>query len=128
MRDDAPMDRRRFFREGLRELFKPLANAAEPIQRVLRELEELNPVPPPPAKHVVPLRMVLRPPGALDEQMFKETCSRSGQCVNVSGASLADLAKLIQYPCSGSNNEFFSFTNASALPAPAPAPAPAGPG
>jgi hypothetical protein len=31
MSDDKPIDRRRFFREGLRELLKPLANAIDPV-------------------------------------------------------------------------------------------------
>ena len=86
--DDAKIDRRRFFREGLRELLKPLAKAAEPVERALRELQSLDAksnapdtAPPP-----VSLR-ILRPPGALDEQQFRETCSRCGVCVSVCPAN-----------------------------------------
>src|SRR6476646_8396579 len=81
MPDDRPMDRRRFFREGLRELLKPLANAAEPIERALKELESLDsprPTRPPP-----PSGPWLRPPGALIERDFRDTCSRCGTCVAV---------------------------------------------
>jgi ferredoxin len=87
MSDDRPLDRRRFFRMGLREILKPLANAAEPIERALRELDSLDskiggPTPPPsPSSRSLPI--FLRPPGALDEQAFRETCSRCGVCVAV---------------------------------------------
>ena len=40
MSDDKPIDRRRFFREGLRGLFGNLGRAAGPLQRVLTELEQ----------------------------------------------------------------------------------------
>ncbi len=42
MSDDRPLDRRRFFRVGLRELLKPLANAAAPIERALNEFEAMT--------------------------------------------------------------------------------------
>jgi ferredoxin-type protein NapG len=82
MSDNTPIDRRRFFRQGLRELLKPLVNAAEPIERVLSELESFH-APPPPAATArrFHLHPPLRPPGALDEERFRETCSRSGECV-----------------------------------------------
>ena len=81
------MDRRRFFREGLRELLKPLAQAVEPLHEVVRQLDQLDrlgsaladpyhspsaPVPTEEHWH--------RPPGALPEKQFLETCSRCGQC------------------------------------------------
>jgi ferredoxin-type protein NapG len=91
MSDDRPMDRRRFFREGLRELLKPLADAAEPIERALREFESIqSPAEPrvsrprPTASAPAPPPVVwLRPPGALPESDFLETCSRCGTCVSV---------------------------------------------
>ena len=78
------MDRRRFFRMGLRELLKPLADAAEPVERALRELETLGV-----ADRSSPLapRTWLRPPGALEERAFRDTCSRCGTCVSVCPAS-----------------------------------------
>src|SRR6476620_7249695 len=95
--DDRPIDRRRFFRQGLRELLKPLVNAAAPIERVLAELEALDiggkshsptspaplpaPTPTPSASRTFPLKLILRPPGARDEPVFTETCVRSGECV-----------------------------------------------
>jgi ferredoxin-type protein NapG len=84
MSDDRPLDRRRFFRMGLREILKPLANAAEPIERALRELESLDKaISPTLASSSRSLPTFLRPPGALDEQAFREQCSRCGICVSV---------------------------------------------
>src|SRR4029078_568148 len=81
MRDDVPLNRRRFFREGLRELLKPLAKAAEPIARAMHDLGALDDSAPKatPYEH----RAWLRPPGALEEQLFRETCSRCMACVRV---------------------------------------------
>jgi ferredoxin-type protein NapG len=92
------MDRRRFFREGLRELLRPMSKAVEPIHRVAEELGRLEPDPPPPppppaphpAHEPAPLQDAghpsnwLRPPGALavDEQ-FTGACSRCGKCAEV---------------------------------------------
>jgi MauM/NapG family ferredoxin protein len=83
MSSDRPLDRRRFFRVGLRELLKPLANAVEPVERALRELESLDQVIAKRTSPVVSLPVVLRPPGALAEQPFREQCSRCGVCVAV---------------------------------------------
>src|SRR5215208_425453 len=64
--NDRPMDRRRFFREGLRELLKPLSKAAEPIERALKEFETIQE---PRVSRARPgsssARVFLRPPGAL---------------------------------------------------------------
>lgn len=91
------MDRRRFFREGLRELLRPMSKAVEPIHRVAEELGRFEPdLPSPPgpalppvldpsaAPETTPGTGWLRPPGALaiDEQ-FTGACSRSGKCVEV---------------------------------------------
>jgi MauM/NapG family ferredoxin protein len=84
MSDDRPLDRRRFFRMGLREILKPLANAAEPIERALRELESLDKaISATPASASRSLPIFLRPPGALEEQAFRDQCSRCGICVSV---------------------------------------------
>src|SRR5687768_16757830 len=83
MSDDRPLDRRRFFRIGLRELLKPLANAVEPVERALRELESLESVVGGTKSSSPPrsLPIFLRPPGALDVQAFREQCSRCGVSV-----------------------------------------------
>ena len=85
MSDENPMNRRRFFREGLRELLKPLGHAISPLERAAHQLgaleDTVRSVSPPKAKR--PLDIWLRPPGALDEQQFRETCSRCGECVKV---------------------------------------------
>jgi ferredoxin-type protein NapG len=85
------MDRRRFFREGLRELLRPMSRAVEPIERVAKELGNLDPQPAPGLDpYVSPLAprpidqsKLLRPPGALPEEQFVETCSRCAKCVEV---------------------------------------------
>jgi ferredoxin-type protein NapG len=81
--EKTPMDRRRFFRIGLRELMKPLANAVEPVERALRELEALDRGTSSPAGKSVSLQTYLRPPGALLEREFRDKCSRCGVCVAV---------------------------------------------
>lgn len=74
---DKPVDRRRFFRLGLSELLRPLASAAKPLERMAREIGKLDqPIPSRP-------QVWLRPPGSLPEAKFRETCSRSGDCVRV---------------------------------------------
>jgi MauM/NapG family ferredoxin protein len=102
------MDRRRFFREGLRELLRPVAKAVDPIHRVATELGNLDPVPAEPAAASPPPPMTqsrgsfygssspvpespaatdamnwLRPPGALPEPQFLSTCSRCAKCADV---------------------------------------------
>lgn len=72
------MDRRRFFRQGLRELLKPLAKAVEPVERAAHQLgalERLMPTPLPGPWH--------RPPGARPEREFLSACSRCAKCVQV---------------------------------------------
>src|SRR5258706_14173201 len=77
--ENKPMARRRFFREGLLELFKPLGRTLAPLQRAAEQLGALEePIAPP-----KPVRHWLRPPGSLQEQQFRETCSRCGECVRV---------------------------------------------
>lgn len=83
MNEDKPLNRRRFFREGLREFLKPLAGAIEPIEQAISHLGKLeNVVSPPPATRRID-QPWLRPPGALDERSFIDTCSRCGNCVKV---------------------------------------------
>jgi ferredoxin-type protein NapG len=100
MADERPMDRRRFFREGLRELLKPLADTAEPIERALKEFEALQSYESPtesrvsrgrPGSAQAPHRVFLRPPGALAEKDFLDTCSRCGTCVSVCPAQAIKL-------------------------------------
>jgi len=86
MSDENPMNRRRFFREGFRELLKPLGHAISPLERAAQQLGALEDTVQSvsgtkPARR--PLDVWLRPPGALQEQRFRETCSRCGECVKV---------------------------------------------
>lgn len=105
MPDDKPIDRRRFFRSGLSELLKPLARAVKPLEAIANELGKLD-EPPAPKPRMPEIRPAgntvarssdeveenpqapadqhwVRPPGALPEQQFLETCSRCSECVRV---------------------------------------------
>ena len=91
MPDDRSFNRRRFFREGLRELMKPLAGAVEPLEQAIKQFQQLDTVAPtptpaqPPRATSLPVRADgwLRPPGALPGQSFMDTCSRCGECARV---------------------------------------------
>ena len=85
--EDRQMNRRRFFREGFRELLKPLAQTIAPLERAAQEIGRLERTISPSASAARSLPIVpdtfLRPPGALEEQAFRDTCSRCGTCVTV---------------------------------------------
>jgi ferredoxin-type protein NapG len=68
---DRQMDRRAFFRRGLREFLAPLADALEQKIEDVRRSVSLPVMP-----------TFLRPPGALDEAAFLDACSRCGVCVS----------------------------------------------
>jgi ferredoxin-type protein NapG len=99
MDSNRPVDRRRFFREGLRELLKPLANAIEPLHEAAKQLEQMEQLTGAAASPTgigasprrMPLDVWLRPPGALAEQSFLDTCSRCGECVRVCPAQCIKL-------------------------------------
>jgi ferredoxin-type protein NapG len=105
MADENKFNRRRFFREGLRELLKPLSKTVGPLEDAIRQLDQLG-MPPSSARPMplqVPSRPIptgtapnrvggagsttpstlLRPPGAVPEAEFADTCSRCGDCVAV---------------------------------------------
>ncbi len=84
MDDDRPIDRRRFFREGLRGLLRPLSSAVRPLENIAHQIGKLDP----PAAPIVSRKSAapvveywLRPPGALEEKELRDTCSRCGDCV-----------------------------------------------
>jgi len=87
--DPTPIDRRRFFRQGLRELLKPLVRAIEPVEQTARQLGMLHEASTDPTPRRTSLHqptdapLWLRPPGAILEKDFLSTCSRCGVCVNV---------------------------------------------
>jgi ferredoxin-type protein NapG len=97
MPDDHPFNRRNFFRQGLKELLRPLSNAAGPLEEVIKQLSALDLdatevakqkkspqiSAPKPASFSLMVGTPIRPPGALPEQQFRETCSRCGECVKV---------------------------------------------
>lgn len=99
--DDKPMNRRRFFRDGLFELLKPLAKPLErriaPIERLAQEFSKFDDSatrsePAAPSYDAPRISLpVLRPPGALAEDKFLEICSRCGHCVSVCPANAIQL-------------------------------------
>jgi ferredoxin-type protein NapG len=106
MPDDKPINRRRFFRAGLVELFKPLAKAARPLEQMAHEFSKLDAPSQPapsrragtaagsptaPAQPQINDRPYLRPPGALDEPNFRATCSKCGDCVRACPAQAIQL-------------------------------------
>jgi ferredoxin-type protein NapG len=97
MADDPQMHRRQFFRRGLGELLKPLAKALEPVERTLDEFDRLTqPKPTPqqkPSFNIAGKDLWLRPPGALAEKAFLDTCSRCGECVKVCPAEAIHIAE-----------------------------------
>src|SRR5579862_7584187 len=81
------MDRRRFFRRGLAEIFKPLSSTSHPLQRMAAELGKLEAARKQQAKQeTAPEEQTggplwLRPPGAIAEKDFLSICTRGGECV-----------------------------------------------
>ncbi|HZK82731.1 MAG TPA: 4Fe-4S dicluster domain-containing protein [Humisphaera sp.] len=106
MPDDAPMNRRKFFRAGFLELLKPLANAARPLEEIAKQLGNLedpmhraglaapalrrpdntvaynDPGPYVPHDYDDAQEHFLRPPGARPEIEFISICSRCSNCVH----------------------------------------------
>jgi ferredoxin-type protein NapG len=105
MSDSKPVNRRAFFRAGLRELLKPLVSAVEPVEEAVRQLGALET-----ARHAKPrsvsLPVWLRPPGALPEREFLDTCSRCGACVQVCPA------QCIKIDSGGTQGRGFPYINA----------------
>src|SRR5262245_31514542 len=92
MPDESRFNRRNFFREGLRELLKPLSRAVEPMQKALEQFESIAGEPEKPAAassgskraSTEATNVWLRPPGALyPDKNFRDTCSRCRKCVEV---------------------------------------------
>ena len=91
MSDEKRFDRRRFFREGLREMLKPLSRAVEPMQRAIEQFENITSPPASPkpsskqSSNSAALPSVwIRPPGALNpDQSFRDTCSKCRKCIEV---------------------------------------------
>jgi ferredoxin-type protein NapG len=87
MSKDKPVDRRRFFREGLRELLKPIAQSIEPLEKAINHFNDATGSQAKTSGSKVELPF-LRPPGALlPDQSFLDTCSRCGKCVEVCPAN-----------------------------------------
>ena len=76
--DGRRVGRRGFFLSGLREMMKPLVDS---LDERLTEINSILPGPSVAPRRKVPLTF-LRPPGALDEAAFLNTCSRCAVCVS----------------------------------------------
>jgi ferredoxin-type protein NapG len=85
------MDRRRFFRRGLSELIRPIASAISPLERVARKLAEMESTIAHRSVGKIAPDLWLRPPGALAEKQFVQTCRRSGKCVEACPAKCIKL-------------------------------------
>jgi MauM/NapG family ferredoxin protein len=85
MPDDRQVNRRNFFREGLRELLKPISSKIESAAEQLAQMDSFSsPAQPQPGKW-------LRPPGALPERQFLDRCSHCAACVRVCPAQAIKL-------------------------------------
>ena len=75
--EDKETSRRGFFQQALRRVLEPVADYVDEQQQTLRaELaSKAN------QKDHLPQSYYLRPPGALPESQFIETCERSGNCI-----------------------------------------------
>jgi ferredoxin-type protein NapG len=92
MAEERPINRRHFFRHGLSELLRPLVDKAGPLEEALRQInaidmerqtaQKTSQSQPSPTIRRTP-DVWLRPPGALPEEKFRETCSRCGECAKV---------------------------------------------
>lgn len=108
MSNHGPVNRRRFFRAALGELFERVQRAAEPVERVLSEFgaaagadaaapakgkprADAPSVDAPPAADAAPALRILRPPGALEEDQFVSQCCRCGACERVCPAQCIKL-------------------------------------
>ncbi|HLU49097.1 MAG TPA: 4Fe-4S dicluster domain-containing protein [Planctomycetota bacterium] len=98
-------DRRGFFSEGFRQLFRPLADAlADQVESRLERAgirldDDARPSSYPTgargaiARADLPEKPVLRPPGALGEDDFLDRCYSSGQCVQACPVNAIKLAR-----------------------------------
>ncbi|MEI7767350.1 MAG: 4Fe-4S dicluster domain-containing protein [Phycisphaerae bacterium] len=89
-----PPERRDFFLQAMRQALGPLARVldekVQDLSRVLHPTAPAGESPPASPARGVPLR-VLRPPGALSEEVFVSTCERCGKCVAACPAHAIEL-------------------------------------
>lgn len=78
--DQPPLNRRRFFREGLRHLIRGVADSVEGVQDAIESTAAARAAPSHRAV-MIPPNVHLRPPGALPESQYLDTCTRCGDCV-----------------------------------------------
>jgi ferredoxin-type protein NapG len=114
MSGDRPINRRRFFREGLVELVKKLQDVAKPLADAAKQFgdlagEELTHSTPAYSYTPPTQKDWLRPPGALPEDQFTSQCTRSGECVRVCPV------QAIQIDYSGENGGGAPYVDAEAI-------------
>ena len=88
--DEPPINRRAFFRQSLRELFKPLAKAAEPFEQVIHQLGAMDDEAAAALAHQRATQPVAATPTA--NPLGPVSCGRRGPCPRPSSATPAAAA------------------------------------
>ena len=79
-KDDQETSRRSFFRQAMRRVLEPVVDYVDERQSQIKTQLSINSSPVEPS-NISPFSYYLRPPGALPESQFVNTCQQSGGCI-----------------------------------------------